>query len=100
MKSLLLAVGLAAATAACAGPVVHSRPDVDVLTSQVTAVIAMPPRLGYGRAADQRRAARRTGDTVISMTGGHAILAEELRGSDPEMIADSVRELGEDPARA
>jgi hypothetical protein len=61
--------------------------------------LVLPPRLGFGRNGDQRRVARRTGDTVIQATGGHAILSEELPSVDPELIADGLRALGEDPSQ-
>src|SRR5262245_51226092 len=95
----LVVVGGAAGSAGCTGAIVHSRPDAKELVSNVSAVVAMPPRLGFGKAGDQRRAARRTSDTLIQETGGHAILADELQSIDPELIADSVRSFGEDPAR-
>lgn len=83
----------------CANAIVHSRADADSLIPNIAAVVSLPPRLGYGRATQQRRAARRTGDTLIEATGGHAILAEELQSTDPELIADGVRSLGEDPTK-
>src|SRR6185369_16045097 len=95
-----VAVALAAVAAGgvgCGEPIVHLRPEAEALASSVGAVVLLPPRLAFGRAAEQRRAARRAGDTLIDATGGHAILADELPSLDPERIADGVRELGEDP---
>lgn len=83
----------------CGSAIVHTRADADSLIPNVTAVLALSPRLGYGRATEQRRAARRTGDTLIEATGGHAILADELPSTDPELIADGIRGLGEDPTK-
>jgi len=83
----------------CGTSIVHSRPDAALIAPKVTAVVAMTPKLGFGRAAEQRRAARRTGDALIEATGGHAILAEELGRTDPELIADEIRRLGEDPTQ-
>jgi hypothetical protein len=92
-------VTTAASVAGCGEAIVHTRGDAGSLIAKVTAVVSLPPKLGFGRAAEQRRANRRTGDALIQLTGGHAILAEELAGGgDPELIADSVRALGEDPA--
>src|SRR5438552_7995995 len=87
----------AAGTMGCATSVMHARPDAATLAPKVTAVVALPPRLGFGHAVDQRRAARRMGDALIEATGGHAILADELPRLDPELLADGVRALGEDP---
>jgi hypothetical protein len=87
------------AVSGCGTARVHSRPSAQTIAQTVTAVVALPPRLGFGRAVDQRRTARRTGDTLIAATGGRAILAEELASTDPVFLTDCVRELGEDPAR-
>jgi hypothetical protein len=94
----LVVVGSAAVSAGCTGAIVHTRADANELVPNVTAVVSLPPRLGFGKAGDQRRAARRTSDTLIQETGGHAILADELQSIDPELLADSVRSVGEDPA--
>lgn len=96
---VVVVLGSGAAATGCTGAIVHTRPDAQELVPDVRAVVALPPRLGYGKAAEQRRAARRTADTLIQETGGHAILADELQSTDPELIADSVRSFGEDPAR-
>jgi hypothetical protein len=97
---ILVSLGLAAvglSSLGCVGAIVHTRGDATALIPNVTAVVALNPKLGFGRAVEQHRTARRTGDTLIEVTGGHAILAEELSGSDPELIADGVRSLGENP---
>src|SRR3954469_1326170 len=83
----------------CATSVMHARPDAATLAPKVTAVVALPPRLGFGHAMDQRRTARRMGDALIEATGGRAILADELPRLDPELLADGVRALGEDPTQ-
>jgi hypothetical protein len=83
--------------AGCGGAIVHSRADAALLIPRVAAIVSLPPRLGFGKAGIERRAARRTSDTLIEATGGHAILDDELPSTDPELIADGVRGLGEDP---
>ncbi len=93
----LVALVLVGLTAGCGGAIVHTRADASSLIPHVSAVLALPPRLGFGRTGDQRRVARRTGDTVIQASGGHAILGDELPSVDPELIADGLRALGEDP---
>ncbi len=93
-----MAVCALSTLAGCGGAIVHKRGDAVSLIAQIAAVVSLPPRLGFGKAADQRRVARRTGDTLIDATGGHAILPEELPSTDPLLIADGLRALGEDPA--
>jgi len=86
-------------TTGCGGAIVHTRGDAAGLIPNVTTVLALPPRLSFGRLGDQRRTARRTGDTMIQASGGHAILSEELPSTDPELIAEGLRGLGEDPEK-
>jgi len=96
---MILAGAAAGVLSGCGTSIVHSRPDAALIAPKVTAVVALSPKLGFGRAAEQRRAARRTGDALIEATGGHAILGEELGRTDPELIADEIRRLGEDPTQ-
>jgi hypothetical protein len=100
-QGIMVLAGAAAAgvLSGCGTSIVHSRPDAALIAPKVAAVVALPPKLGFGRAVEQRRAARRTGDALIEATGGHAILAEELGRTDPELIADEIRRLGEDPTQ-
>ncbi|MEP6653461.1 MAG: hypothetical protein ABJA82_08895 [Myxococcales bacterium] len=93
----VVSLAVTLALAGCGGAIVHTRGDAATLIPNVTGVLAMPPRLSFGRLGDQRRTARRTGDTLIEATGGHAILSDELPSPDPELIADGLRSLGEDP---
>jgi hypothetical protein len=95
----LAVLGGATVVSGCTGAIVHTRVDAAQLLPNVATVVALPLRLGYGKAAEQRRASRRTGDTIIQATGGHAILADELSSTDPELLADAVRTFGEDPTR-
>jgi hypothetical protein len=99
MLSVAAATFVAAGLSGCGTTIVHARADAAEFAPKVTAVMALPPRLGFGRAVDQRRAARRTGDALIEASGGHAILAEELPRLDPELLGDGIRSLGEDPSQ-
>lgn len=99
MIAVAAGASVLAATSGCGTTIVHARPDAAELAPKVTAVLALPPRLGFGFAADQRRVARRTGDALIEASGGHAILAEELSRLDPELLTDGIRRLGEDPSQ-
>jgi hypothetical protein len=94
----------ALALSGCAGTSVSVEPDGQELAASVTAVVVLPVELGYGTEADQRRIQRRAGDSLIALTGGHAVLCEELprapgRDLDDAQIAEGVRAAGEDPER-
>lgn len=94
---LVSAVCISAAAAGCGGAIVHTRGDASSLITQVSGVLSLPPRLSFGRLGDQRRVARRTGDSMIQATGGHAVLSDELPSIDPELISDGLRSIGENP---
>jgi len=83
----------------CGGALVHARPDLAASGAHITTVVMLPPRLGFGKLAEQRRAGRRVGDFLIEATGGHAILADELPGTDPELVTEGIQSTGEDPKR-
>lgn len=86
-------------SAGCGGAIVHGHPETAAAAATAArGVVSLPVRLAFGRAADQRRATRRTGDATIRATGGRAFVAEEFTGHEPEQIAAALSSLGEDPA--
>jgi len=50
---IIIVAGAAAAgvLSGCGTSIVHSRPDAALIAPKVTAVVAMTPKLGFGRAA-------------------------------------------------
>lgn len=87
-------------SAGCGGAIVHGhREGAATAVASARAVVALPVRLAFGRAAEQRRATRRTGDATIRAAGGRAFVAEEFTGHEPEQVAAALRTLGEDPAQ-
>ena len=93
----LAAIFAAVYAAACAPTVAAPPVRAGGASASATAVVAFPPLLGFGGPAERLRAARRMGDGLIEATGGHVILAEELPGRAPEIMAEGIRALGEDP---
>jgi hypothetical protein len=101
-RAALQALGasaLAAAVAACSSSV-DLRPEAETLAPFVSTVVAMPTSIDWGGLPDQRRIQRRTGDSLLEMTGGRAVIAEELGGQDDSYLQEMLRTLGEDPAHA
>src|SRR4051812_2892751 len=89
----------------CGGTSVTVQPDGKALSTSVSTIVELPVFLGFGLPGEQRRVQRRTGDSLIALAGGHAVLAEELpvhddRDLTDQEIAQAVRGVGEDPARA
>jgi hypothetical protein len=75
-------------------------PDGKARPVHVGTIVELPLSLDAAGPGAERRAQRRAGDALIALTGGHAVLAEELRGTSDAEVADSLRGLGEDPAQA
>jgi hypothetical protein len=96
-----------AVAASCSAPAASAKPDAPVSPASVTALVELPVFLGFGDAALQRRVQRRAGDALIGLSGGRAILAEELPSAvgtaadpseiDDKQVGERVKALGEAP---
>jgi hypothetical protein len=93
-------IGSAVAAAGGCTSSVDLRPEAETLAPFVSTIVAMPTSLDWGALPDQRRLQRRTGDSLLELTGGRAVIAEELGGQDDEYLQQMLRTLGEDPAHA
>jgi hypothetical protein len=100
--SMRTLVGTVAALlmAGCASTV-EVRPAAQALAPTVTVVVGLPLSIGWGGDVELRRIQRRASDSLIAVTGGHAVIAEELvTGEDDAAVGAALRALGEDPTRA
>lgn len=97
----LVAAAIVATTvgAACT-TTVEVRPEARALAPSVTTIVALPTSVDWGGPTDQRRLQRRTGDSLLELTGGRAVISEELTGDDDASVVETLRALGEDPAGA
>ncbi len=94
-------VALALAFAAGCAATVEVRPAAEALAPTIATVVGLPLSIGWGSDAELRRIQRRTSDSLIDATGGHAVIAEELvTGEDDVAVAGALKALGEDPAHA
>src|SRR5579862_2566204 len=101
MTGRSFAMVLALACAAGCTSTVEVRPAAETLAPTVAAVVGLPLSIGWGGDAELRRIQRRASDSLIGVTGGHAVIAEELvTGEDDAAVAAALKGLGEDPARA
>jgi hypothetical protein len=96
---LLGLVGAGAGAVAC-GPTVDLRPGGEAFAPTITTVVELPPAIGWTGPGAQQRVQRIAADSLLEVTGGRAVIAEELPGpSDPDVQA-ALRALGEDAANA
>jgi hypothetical protein len=94
-----------AGVAGCAGTQVNVEPGGNALAGGVTVIVGLPNDIAYGTPAEQHRAQRRTGDSLLVLTRGHAILADEVevppgRELIDKDVTEAVRAAGEDPDHA
>jgi hypothetical protein len=96
----LVALGLALSLGGC-GPTLELRPEARALAPAVTVVVSMPTSVDFGGPIDQRRLQRRVGDRLLELTGGRAVVAEELAaGDDDASVQKALVAVGEDPGWA
>ncbi|HEX3903439.1 MAG TPA: hypothetical protein VH853_11365 [Polyangia bacterium] len=101
MAGRSFALALAVVGVAGCASTVEVRPAAESLAPTVATVVGLPLSIGWGGDADVRRIQRRTSDSLIAATGGHAVIAEELiTGEDDAAVTAALKGLGEDPARA
>jgi hypothetical protein len=93
----LLIAAVLGAGAACTTSTVEVRPEARALAPAVTTIVALPTSVDWGGPGDQRRLQRRTGDSLLELTGGRAVITEELTGDDDASVVETLRALGEDP---
>ncbi len=80
---------------------IEVRPAALALAPRIATVVGLPMSIGWGGPTELRRIQRRTSDSLIAATGGHAVIAEELvTGEDDAQVEAALRALGEDPALA
>jgi hypothetical protein len=100
-NSLGVVLGVAVATVSSCASTVEVGPIAQGLAPGVTAVVALPTSVIWGGPSDQRRLQRRAGDRLLELTGGRAVIAEELvRGDDDASVREALAALGEDAASA
>ena len=93
--------GLTLAGAAGCASTVEVRPAAESLAPTVTTVVGLPLSIGWGGDAELRRIQRRASDSLIAVTGGRAVIAEELvTGEDDAAVAAALTALGEDAKHA
>jgi len=100
LVAVVFAVVFAILAATGCSSSVALRPEAETLAPFVTTIVAMPTSIDWGGFGDQRRIQRRTGDSLLEVTGGRAVIAEELRGQDDAYLQQMLKTLGEDPNHA
>jgi hypothetical protein len=100
-RAVWFALALLAAPLVGCTTTAEVRPMAQALAPNVDTVVGLPISIGFGGDSELRRIQRRTSDSLIAASGGHAVIAEELTtGEEEQAVVAALHGLGEDPARA
>jgi hypothetical protein len=76
------------------------RPGGAAYAPTITTIVEMPPAIDWTGPGAQERMQRLAGDSLIEITGGRVVIADELPGSSDRDVQMALRALGEDAANA
>jgi hypothetical protein len=95
----LLVIASLASLPAC-GATVDMRPGAEALAPAVSTIVALPIAIGWGGSGERARIERLAGDSLLEVTGGRGVIADELRGTREADVQTALRALGEDASHA
>jgi len=93
-------VGLCLVSAIACATTVDVRPAGEAFAPTIVTIVELPPAIDWAGAGAQQRMQRLAGDSLIEVTGGRAVIADELPGADDADVQAALRALGEDAANA
>jgi hypothetical protein len=94
--AIFLGVGVLCA-AAC-GATVELGPGAAAYAPSIVTIVEMPPAIDWTGPGAQQRVQRVAADSLIEVTGGRAVIADELPGTTDSDVQAALRALGEDAA--
>jgi hypothetical protein len=94
--TILLAAG-AALVGAC-GTTIDVRPAGAAYAPTIVSIVEMPPAIDWTDPGAQPHVQRLAADSLIEVTGGRAVIADELPGTSESDVQAALRALGEDAA--
>jgi hypothetical protein len=100
MSARLALVGLGLVSAIACATTVDVRPAGEAFAPTIVTIVELPPAIDWAGAGAQQRMQRLAGDSLIEVTGGRAVIADELPGADDADVQAALRALGEDAANA
>jgi hypothetical protein len=91
------ALALVLSVAGC-GASVEMRPGAAAYAPTIVTVVEMPPAIDWTGPGAQQRVQRIAADSLIEVTGGRAVIADELPGPSDSDVQAALRALREDAA--
>jgi hypothetical protein len=95
-----LALALAGAGVGACGATVDMRPGGAAFAPTITTIVQLPPAIDWTGPGAQPRIQRIAADSLLEVTGGRAVIADELPGTSDADVQAALRALGEDAANA
>jgi hypothetical protein len=93
-------LGLAAASSIACGTTVEVQPAGRAYAPTIGTIVEMPPAINWTGPGAQQRIQRLAADSLVEVTGGRAVIADELPGTSEADVQAALRALGEDAANA
>jgi hypothetical protein len=97
---LALVCALGAVSASACGTTVEVQPAGRAFAPTIATIVEMPPAIDWTGAGAQQRVQRLAADSLIEVTGGRVVIADELPGTSEADVQAALRALGEDAANA
>jgi hypothetical protein len=97
---LALVCAVAAVSALACGTTVEVQPAGRAFAPTIATIVEMPPAIDWTGAGAQQRVQRLAADSLIEVTGGRVVIADELPGTSEADVQAALRALGEDAANA
>ena len=82
------------------GATVEMRPGAEALAPAVSTIVVLPVAIGWGGSGERARIQRLAGDSLLELTGGRGVIADELRGTGEADVQAALSALGEDASHA
>jgi len=99
-RRAFLGLALCAASVASCGASVEMGPGAQAIAPGIVTIVEMPPSIDWTGPGAQRRVQRIAGDSLLEVTGGRAVIADELPGPSDGDVQAALRALGEDSTHA
>jgi hypothetical protein len=91
-------LGLGVMSAIACATTVDVRPAGEAFAPTIVTIVELPPAIDWTGAGAQLRMQRMAGDSLLEVTGGRAVIADELPGAGDADVQAALRALGEDAA--
>jgi len=100
MTSGAVILGAAALLTVACGATVEMRPGGAAYAPTITTIVEMPPAIDWTGPGAQQHMQRLAADSLIEVTGGRVVIADELPGTSDSDVQAALRALREDAANA